>query len=375
MTALDRPAADAAELRVAGEHDAVRLGPVVALGLVHGPLEGAHRGGVGRGASSASTFCCSSRKRASISSSGRFSARIFRRRAWISFCAASKASFAHGVGSGVPGVTRSFHLGEAGSAVDVPLPGLGALRRAAVGDVGRVVLVGEAGEVVAELVDEDVGREGVVGGDGGVEVEDPAAPVLPPVDHDLHDVVGGRGRRLAHALVVEGEDVALGAEGVVGRAQGRAAVDAVRGARHAALLRRGVERPDVEVGLALLERGDGEEEVGEALRVGVPLPHLGGGVAVAEEEEVHLLARGAVLQDGPDPARGRAGPVDRPGPPGRPPSTTPRGRGPSAPRFFRTTCTGPLGSGKRSDSWKVRCARFASSVVSHSPQMLANPRE
>ena len=48
---------------------------------------------------------------------------------------------------------------------------------------------------------------------------------------------------------------------------------------------------------------------------------------------------------------------------------------PSASRFLRTTCTGPFGAGKRSDSWKVRCARFASSVVSHSPQMLAKPRE
>ncbi len=48
---------------------------------------------------------------------------------------------------------------------------------------------------------------------------------------------------------------------------------------------------------------------------------------------------------------------------------------PAASRFFRTTCTGPFGSGKRSDSWKVRNARFASSVVSHSPQMLAKPRE
>ncbi len=48
---------------------------------------------------------------------------------------------------------------------------------------------------------------------------------------------------------------------------------------------------------------------------------------------------------------------------------------PAASRFFRTTWTGPFGSGKRSDSWKVRNARFASSVVSHSPQMLAKPRE
>ena len=88
-------------------------------------------------------------------------------------------------------------------------------------------------------------------------------------------------------------------------------MDAVRGARHPALLGRGVDRPDVEVGPALPERRSGEEELGEALRVGVPLPHLGGGVPVAEEEEVHLLGGRAVLHDRPGPARGRGGPVDR----------------------------------------------------------------
>ena len=50
-------------------------------------------------------------------------------------------------------------------------------------------------------------------------------------------------------------------------------------------------------------------------------------------------------------------------------------KSPSASRFLRTTCTGPFGAGKRRDSSKVRRARFASSVVSHSPKMLAKPRE
>ena len=36
-------------------------------------------------------------------------------------------------------------------------------------------------------------------------------------------------------------------------------------------------------------------------------------------------------------------------------------------RFLITTCTGPAGSGKRSDSEKARRISFASSVLSHSP--------
>jgi hypothetical protein len=48
---------------------------------------------------------------------------------------------------------------------------------------------------------------------------------------------------------------------------------------------------------------------------------------------------------------------------------------PPSPRFLRTTLTGPAGSGKRTDSWKARGRSLASAVVSHSPKMLANPRE
>ena len=44
-------------------------------------------------------------------------------------------------------------------------------------------------------------------------------------------------------------------------------------------------------------------------------------------------------------------------------------------RFFTTTCTGADGSGKRSDSWNVRVAVFASPVNSHSPKIEAKPRE
>ena len=130
----------------------------------------------------------------------------------------------------------------------VRLPGLGPLGGAVVGHVGGVVLVGQAGEVMAELVHEDVGREGVVGGHRGVQVEDAAAAVLAVVHHDLDELVGRRRRRpRAARLLSKVEHVALGAEGVVGGAQRRAAVDAVRGPRHAALVGRRVDGPHVEV--------------------------------------------------------------------------------------------------------------------------------
>ena len=47
----------------------------------------------------------------------------------------------------------------------------------------------------------------------------------------------------------------------------------------------------------------------------------------------------------------------------------------AASRFSSVTSTGPAGSGKRSDSSKVRARSLASWVSSHSPKMELKPRE
>src|ERR1051325_11083773 len=44
-------------------------------------------------------------------------------------------------------------------------------------------------------------------------------------------------------------------------------------------------------------------------------------------------------------------------------------------RFLITSCTGFFGHGKRTDSLSVPARSFASSVVTHSPQTDAKPRE
>ena len=131
----------------------------------------------------------------------------------------------------MPAVSRFFHFAAPGSGGSVRFPRFGMFRRATVRDIGRIVFVGQPREVVAELVHENVGRERIVGGDGGEEIEDAAAPVLAVVDHDFYELVRRGRRRLAKSLVVEGEDVALRPEGVIRGAQGRAAEDAVRRAR------------------------------------------------------------------------------------------------------------------------------------------------
>src|SRR6185295_8099970 len=98
-----------------------------------------------------------------------------------------------------------------------------------------VVLVGEGSDVMTELVHEHVGRPHAVGRDGAVETEDAAATVGRAVDEDLDHVVRRVGGDVAKRLVLEGEDVSLRIERVVGRADGRAAIDVLRRPRYTGL--------------------------------------------------------------------------------------------------------------------------------------------
>ena len=195
--------------------------------------------------SSAVSCAICSRNRASISLSGRFSARIRRRRSWVARESSSYRSFGHGVGSGVPGLHEISPLERRGieQRRDVRLPRLDPIGCREVRDVGRVVLVGERREVMAELVDEDVRRPHAVGGHGAVQAVDAAAAVGGAVGQDLDDVVRRVGGEVAEGAVVEGEDVALGVEGVVGRADRRAPMNALRRPRHARLRRRAARGP------------------------------------------------------------------------------------------------------------------------------------
>src|ERR1700691_4102706 len=194
---------------------------------------------------------------------------------------------------------------------DVWLPRFRARGGGFIRNVRGVVFVRQAGEVMAEFVHEDVRRKGVVRRYRGVQVEDPAATVFAVVHDDLDDLVGGGRGGFAHALVVKRKHVTLGAEGIVGGAQGGSAIDAIRRARHSALVRRSIHGPHGEIGAAFLEGRSGEQRIGHAARVLVPLIHLRGGVPVAHQQQVHFVARFAVLHHRPNSYAGRrAGAVD-----------------------------------------------------------------
>jgi hypothetical protein len=219
--AFDGAAADGAKTDlVAGEHDAILQRAVVAAPFIHGSFK---RADLARVEAGAEDPC-------------RHDALFAEQRFHVGFRPVLRAD-------GAPALLdRLLHLLELllrpdGGQIDaggqqifpfrgawvcgsVRFPRFGMFRHATVGDIGRIVFVGQPREMVAEFVHENVGRERVVGGDGGEEIEDAAAPILAVVDHDLDEFVRRGRRRLAQPLVVEREDVALRPEGVIRGARG-----------------------------------------------------------------------------------------------------------------------------------------------------------
>src|SRR6185369_4900539 len=118
----------------------------------------------------------------------------------------------------------------------------------------RVVLVAEAGKMMAELVNEDVFGEAGIDGGGRLIVEDASSAVLLLVHEDLEELVRRRGCDVAQRTIVEREHVALGIEDVVLRADRGAAIVARSRPVDAALRGRHIDRAYVEVLLPGLER-------------------------------------------------------------------------------------------------------------------------
>ena len=146
-------------------------------------------------------------------------------------------------------------------------------------------------------MDEDIGGPEAVRGDGRVKVEDPASPVGAGVRQDLDELVRGKGGHVAQRAVLEGQDVALGPEGVVGGPDSGSPVNSGRRTRDPRRFRSGTEPPDVEIAPALLEGRDGEEDLGQAAGVLLEFAALAGRVTVPQDQEVHLFGRIAVFLD------------------------------------------------------------------------------
>ena len=169
-----------------------------------------------------------------------------------------------------------------------------------------VVLIGQAGEVVPELMNEQVVGPVVPRRDGREGVEDPAAAVGLVVDQYGDELVGRPRSDVAQRTVLEREHVTLGPEGIVGRTHRSAPVHAGGGPRDARLGRWRAESPDVEIVASGPEwfmakkcidhpPGVARISVGAFLR----------GITVADQQEVDLFGWGAMLLEGHECLRRR----------------------------------------------------------------------
>ena len=79
---------------------------------------------------------------------------------------------------------------------------------------------------MSKLVYEDVIRERIVGSDGAVEIEDPAATVSAIVNEHFDELVRRKLCGPAQRAVIERQHISFRSERIVSRAERRVAIDA-----------------------------------------------------------------------------------------------------------------------------------------------------
>ena len=115
----------------------------------------------------------------------------------------------------------------------IRLPRLSTLACGEIGDLRRVVFIGQSREMMPELVDPDVKRPDIIDRDYAVKIENPSAAIRVPIHQNLHELVGSVGSNISQSAIFEGQDIAFRVESVIRRAQGIAAMNPARGTRDA----------------------------------------------------------------------------------------------------------------------------------------------
>lgn len=179
-----------------------------------------------------------------------------------------------------------------------------------ISDLGREVLVGQAGEAVAELMREDGEGMGVVGRADGVEVVHAATAVSVGVDQDEDGVARGLPDGVADGRHVGRRQVTVDAEGVIAGVEGGILEDTLAGRVGPGFLRGQVYGIDVELFPVLIEWWGLEERFGEATGVRLELGLFLGRVTFRDKYQVYLLGRLAFGLDGHDGILSQRAPVD-----------------------------------------------------------------
>jgi hypothetical protein len=295
----DGGAADGAEFGAAGEHDAIELRTVIAVALVHGAFECADL---------AVEFFAGEVFLLEFAKFGEERFHLLLRFVLGAKFLAALLEFARGFfvfllvpGRGKFDAAREqvfpFEGGGIEQSGDVRFPRLDARGRPGVGDGRNVIFVGEVGEMVAEFVHENIGGLGAVRGDRAVKIEDATAAVSAGIGNDLDEFVRGELRDFSKSAIIIGKEVPFGAENVVGGAERRGAVNTGGRPGNAGFMGRRTDRPDVEIFAARFERFGGEKSIEKAPGISLEFLQLPGRVAIAENQEVDLGLRIAIVLD------------------------------------------------------------------------------
>lgn len=196
-------------------------------------------------------------------------------------------------GRGGYGCGGGEHVGPLGAEVgeggDVLLPGFAAGNVVGLVHVVVVVLVGQAGEAVAELVHHHGAEGAVAGGGERVAVVDASSAVVRRVGQYDDVLVGYAGKGVVQGAQPQGGEVARGVEGVEVRGEGCVLPEPLAGNAHAALGRgQGYGHYLEAVGVALVG-GGGEEGLAGGDGVGIEGVGLGLGVALGHNGHVDGL--------------------------------------------------------------------------------------
>ena len=159
------------------------------------------------------------------------------------------------------------------------------------------ILVAEASEAVAELMDENGQGAGVVGGGDVIAVVDAAAAVFGAVGEHDDMLIGHVGQEVVGAAKVDYADETLHIEEVEEGVAGSLLPDALGGFADAALGRLCADGDDVEAVLVGLEGLVFEQFVGHALGVLIEEGQLVLGVAFGQYGEVYALLRCAGVEE------------------------------------------------------------------------------
>ena len=139
---------------------------------------------------------------------------------------------------------------------------------------------------MAELMDQHLGKSGMVAGGDHHLIVDASAAVGVAVDQHNNVFKGNACQQVIEVVDVTRGQITVAVEGVIVGADGGVAPSAQMGHTGTSLKRLGSNGHDIETALERLERLTGKQGINSTLAVIVELTHLGMGIALGDNGQV-----------------------------------------------------------------------------------------